>query len=60
MEKIVMAELNEENRLEEQIEKKVRTELAKQAKNVTYPAEVIRSDSEGTWWVRLPAAHSRS
>ena len=48
-----MATLFNENQFEAQIEAKIQSELAKQAKNTSYFADVVRQDSEGTWWVRF-------
>ena len=48
-----MADLYVESQLEQQIEAKIQTELAKNSKNSTYTAEVLRRDAEGTWWTRF-------
>ena len=49
-----MTTLFDENRLEEQIDSKVKTIVKNEIpKKSSHRATVVRKDSEGTWWVRI-------
>ena len=54
-----MASLYDENRLETELESKIKTFITNELPSAnSYRAEVLRKDSQGIWWVRIDGNNS--